>query len=257
MQRETALPMPERPADTELIGKILSGDMRALEKLMRLHNRTLFRTARAILRDDAEAQDAVQEAWLKAYRSLRTFRGGSKLSTWLVRIAANEALMRRRSAKPVDFPPVEDRISGEPGPERLAESRDIARLIETHIDALPEPYRKVFVLRGLEEFNVEETAAALGIPEVTVRTRYFRARRLLREWMAGEFDPLLTHAFPFAGARCEGMARRVFAAIVVAAALAACSEKPARPAPDGEILYDQGDLRERTLKQGESGRMNF
>src|SRR5918999_3899064 len=95
----------ERPTDTELIGRILSGDMRALETLMRLHNRTLFRTARAILRDDAEAEDAVQEAYIQAYRKLGTFRGESKLSTWLVRIAANEALMRRRRSVSAAFVP--------------------------------------------------------------------------------------------------------------------------------------------------------
>ncbi|HXV10812.1 MAG TPA: sigma-70 family RNA polymerase sigma factor, partial [Burkholderiales bacterium] len=96
METQTTLAPVERRADTELIAKILSGDRQAFEKLMRLYNRTLYRTARSILRDDGEAEDAVQEAWLKAYRSLGAFRGGSKLSTWLVRIAANEALMRRR-----------------------------------------------------------------------------------------------------------------------------------------------------------------
>src|ERR687895_1633600 len=96
MHTSAVLAPVERPTDTELIGRILSGDMRALETLMRFHNRTLFRTARAILRDDAEAEDAVQDAYLQAHRKLGSFRGESKLSTWLVRIAANEALMRRR-----------------------------------------------------------------------------------------------------------------------------------------------------------------
>src|SRR5918992_1330138 len=96
MQTHAAFAPSERPTDTELIARILSGDMRALETLMRLHNRALYRTARAILRDDAEAEDAVQEAYLQAYRALGTFRGESKLATWLVRITANEALMRRR-----------------------------------------------------------------------------------------------------------------------------------------------------------------
>jgi RNA polymerase sigma-70 factor (ECF subfamily) len=232
--------------------------MRALETLMRLHNRTLYRTARAILRDDAEAEDAVQEAWLKAYRSLASFRGGSKLSTWLVRIAANEALMRRRgTAKLADAGIAEERTCDDSGPEVHAQRRETARVLEAHIDALPERYREVFVLRGLEEFNVEETAAALGIPDATVRTRYFRARRLLREWVGRDLEPTLKDAFAFAGARCARIARRVLAAIVLAVGLAACSEKPARPAPDGDAVYNDGELRERTLKQGESERMSY
>ena len=206
------------PTDTELIASILSGTTAEMATLMRLYNRTLYRAARAILRDDAEAEDAVQEAWLKAYRSLASFRGGSKLSTWLVRIAVNEALMRRRSAKPVDFGPVEDRVAEEPGPALQAERRQIARALEAHIDALPAPYREVFVLRGLEEFNVEETAAALGIPHATVRTRFFRARRLLRERAGADLEPALRDAFAFAGARCQRIAGRVLAAMAAAAA---------------------------------------
>lgn len=253
--------------DTELIARILSGDMRSMEALMRLHNRTLYRTARAILRDDAEAEDAVQEAYLRAYRALGTFRGESKLSTWLVRITANEALMRRRNAKaamaPTDVEP-DSLASDEAGPERDAERGEARRLLETHIDALPDPFRAVFVLRAVEELTVEETAAALGIPDATVRTRYFRARGLLREWMAGDIDTTRRDAFAFAGARCDRIVRTVLAILVtafVAANLAACSEKPPRPLPEGEQAYngENGDspLRERTLKQSESGRMSY
>ena len=164
--------------------------MRALEALMRLHNRMLYRTARAILRDDAEAEDAVQEAYLQAYGALATFRGESKLSTWLVRITANEALMRRRRNVRAAMVPTEvepdDLASDEAGPEIDAQRGEMRRLLEAHIDALPDPYRAVFALRALEELSVEETAAALGIPDATVRTRYFRARGLLRKWMAGD-----------------------------------------------------------------------
>lgn len=268
MQTHAALALSARPTDTELIARILSGDMRALETLMRLHNRTLYRTARAILRDDAEAEDAVQDAYVRAYRALGTFRGESKLSTWLVRITANEALMRRRrnartAMAPTDVEP-DDLVSGEAGPESDAQRGEMRRLLEARIDALPDPYRVVFVLRALEELTVEETAAALGIPDATVRTRYFRARGLLREWLAGDIDTTLRDAFAFAGARCDRIVRKVLAvlvAAVAAASLAACSEKPPRPAPEGEQAYSskKGDspLRERTLKQGESGRMSY
>jgi len=214
----------QSPADTELIAMILSGDMRALETLMRLHNRTLYRTARAILRDDAEAEDAVQEAYLQAYRALGTFRGESKLSTWLVRITANEALMRRRrNARAARLMPIDeaadaverDGLSDAPGPEGDAQRSEIRRLLEARIDALPDGYRSVFVLRALEELTVGETGAALGIPDATVRTRYFKARGLLREWMAGDFDTTLGDAFAFAGARCDRIVRAVFARLPV------------------------------------------
>jgi RNA polymerase sigma-70 factor (ECF subfamily) len=211
MQTQAVLTPVERPTDTELIARIVSGDLRALETLMRLYNRTLYRTARAILRDDAEAEDAVQEAYLQAYRKLGTFRGESKLSTWLVRIAANEALMRRRrNPRPAEAVEQET-ASDAPGPQENAERGEARRLLETHIDALPDGYRAVFVLRAVEEFSVEETANALAIPEATVRSRYFRARGLLRSWMAGELDAPPGDAFAFAGARCDRIVRTVLA----------------------------------------------
>jgi RNA polymerase sigma-70 factor, ECF subfamily len=265
MKTQAVLAPVERPADTELIAKILSGDMRALETLMRLHNRTLYRTARAILRDDAEAEDVVQEAYLQAYRKLGTFRGESKLSTWLVRITANEALMRRRrNPRPAEAPAQEEAASDRPGPQEDAERAQMRRLLESHIDALPDAYRGVFVLRAVEEFNVPETAAALGIPEATVRTRYFRGRALMRDWMRDQLGTA-ADAYAFAGARCDRIVRTVLAVVVSAAAataIAACGEQPPRSDPEPGHSYNddkgaQNLLRERTTKQGESGRMSY
>lgn len=174
--------------DTELVASILAGDLRALEALMRRHKGILLRTARAILRDDAEAEDAVQEAWVQAYRALGTFRGEAKLSTWLARIAANASLMRRRgSARDAHLEIDEETIASSiASPDSDAASRQIRMRLEEQIEALPTVYRAVFRLRALEERTVEETAAALGIPQATVRTRYFRARNLLREALAEE-----------------------------------------------------------------------
>jgi len=177
--------------DTELVTRTPGGDMHSLQALMRMHHRMLYRTARAILRDDAEAEDAVQEACLQAYRALGTFRGESKLSSWLVRITMNEALMRRRrNAKAVARMDVEpdDLASADAGPETTAHGGEMRQLLEARIGALPEDYRAVFIMRAVEELSVEETAAALGIPEITVRTRYFRARNLLRKSMADDLD---------------------------------------------------------------------
>jgi RNA polymerase sigma-70 factor (ECF subfamily) len=224
MKTATRQEAAERLTDTELIHRTQAGDMRALEILMRRHNRTLYRTARAILRDDAEAEDAVQEAYLRAYGALASFRGESKLSTWLVRITANEALMRRRKnaraavvvALDAAIPAGEQEegpMSEEPGPERDALRGEMRKLLESRIDALPDGYRAVFVLRALEELTVEETAAALDIPEATVRTRYFRARGLLRESMARDIDRSLEDAFGFAGERCDRIVVNVLARI--------------------------------------------
>src|SRR5688572_19207978 len=149
----------EHLTDTELIEAVREGDLRALETLMRRHNRTLYRTARAILGDDAEAEDAVQEAYLRAYRGLASFRGEAKLSTWLVRIVANEALMRRRrrartaAVVPLDATAASTEewnslMSDRPGPEQDASRAEMRRMIEARIDGLPDSYRAVFVLRG-------------------------------------------------------------------------------------------------------------
>ena len=164
-------------------------DAPAFERLIRQHKRTLFRAARAILRKDADAQDAVQDALVMAYQALSTFRGESKLSTWLVRITVNAALMRRRRAQrqPAGAQ-AEQLASAEPGPERQAMRGELRRRFAESIGELPEQYRTVFRLRALEELDVEQTAATLQIAPATVRSRYFRARALLRKSMARESD---------------------------------------------------------------------
>ena len=179
---------PARSAafDAELCERVRAGDKGAFEQLMRRHNRTLFRTARAILRDDAEAEEAVQDAYLHAYRTLADFRAEAKLSTWLTRIAANEALARRRKQvrrnllAPVVGLDGAAHVRTADGPRDRAERGELRRLIEARIERLPEPLRSVFVLRAVQELSVEETATALRIPPPTVRSRFFRARSRLR-----------------------------------------------------------------------------
>jgi RNA polymerase sigma-70 factor, ECF subfamily len=155
----------------------------AFAQLMRRHNRTLFRTARAILRDDAAAEDALQEAWLRAYQAIDAFRGEAKLSTWLVRIVINEALARRRKDQrhvPV-VQETDQAIRKQDEPDSMAQRSELRRRLEAKIRGLPDAFRAVFMLRAVEELSVQETAAALRIPESTVRTRFFRARSQLRE----------------------------------------------------------------------------
>lgn len=215
--------------DAELAARAASGDAGAFEAIMRRHNRLLFRTARSILKSDSEAEDALQEAYLRAWRALGSFRADAKLSTWLVRIVINEALgrMRRRDGQiiPLDAamnstePETQASLTADPDrqPERLAMRAEIRRLMEARIDLLPDTFRSVFMLRAVEEMSVEEVSQALGIPEATVRTRFFRARGMLREGLACDIDVALGDAFAFDGARCD----RIVAVVLARAAAAA------------------------------------
>lgn len=213
-------------SDTELAARAAQGDALAFQQIMRRHNRLLFRTGRSILKDDDEAQDALQEAYLRAWRSLATFRAEARLSTWLVRIVANEALgrlRRRASAQVIAFDTAAETVSAQEGPSMHTEAAEqpeghamrgeTRKLIEAGIDALPEVFRTVFVLRAVEDMSIEEVAAALDIPEATVRSRFFRARGLLREALSREIDVAIGDAFSFAGARCDRIVARVMAVI--------------------------------------------
>jgi RNA polymerase sigma-70 factor (ECF subfamily) len=218
-------------SDTELARRVASGEEAAIRLLTKRYNQTLFRTARAILRDDAEAEDAVQDAYLKAIRGMDAFRSDSKLSTWLVRITVNEALGKlRRSRRAAQVIPLagdlaegteaHDNVMDEnsPTPEQEALRAESRRIMEAKIDALPDAFRAVFVLRAIEELSVEEAATVLDIPEATVRTRFFRARSLLRESLSRELDMALDHAFHFAGERCDRITERVLCALRQASA---------------------------------------
>lgn len=216
---ETGVPHP----DAALVHAVVAGDAAAFRLLLKRYNQLLYRTARSILRDDAEAEDTVQEAWLQAHRALGSFRAEARLSTWLVRIAVNESLGRlRASSRRAEVVYLDGVVDNEfaaetnmqqpeaDRPEPAAERAELRRILEARIDALPEAFRTVFVLRAVQEMSVEETAAALGLPEATVRTRHFRARAMLRESLARELDLAVADAFSFAGARCDRITERVF-----------------------------------------------
>jgi RNA polymerase sigma-70 factor, ECF subfamily len=184
-------------SDLELALRVVGGDQAAFRQLMRQHNRALYRAARSILKDDAEAEDALQESYLSAYRAIGSFRGAAKLSTWLFRIVANEALarLRKRAAVAQAFPlrlyeglhaEGEQSESAPEQPERAAQRAETRRLLEAKIDLLPDAFRTVFMLRALEQLSTTETAAALDIPEATVRTRFFRARSRLRQALSND-----------------------------------------------------------------------
>ena len=212
-------------SDTEIARRVAAGDADALRHLMRRYNQTLYRTARSILKDDAEAEDAVQEAYMLAYRAMGAFRGDAKLSTWLVRIVVNESIgrarKRARRAEVIqlngsmeqndDTAEVSMSEAASEQPDRAAMRAEMRRLLEAKIDQLPDGFRTVFVLRAVEEMSVDEAAVCLGIPPATVRTRYFRAKGLLREALAREIDFSIGDAFAFAGERCDRIVAGVLA----------------------------------------------
>lgn len=221
---KTSVPVPlEASSDAELVDMATAGNDLAFAQIMRRHNRLLFRTARSILKSDDDAQDALQEAYLRAWRALATFRAEARLSTWLVRIVVNEALGRLRRGG-AEVTPLNATVSAEgetPGMQMQANSDDqpepsvmraqVRRQIEARIDTLPESFRTVFMLRGVEEMSVEEVAEALGIPEATVRSRFFRARGILREGLSRDIDMSIGDAFSFAGKRCDSIVEGVLA----------------------------------------------
>jgi RNA polymerase sigma factor (sigma-70 family) len=198
--------------------RVADGDRHQFENLMRRYNRRLYRLARAALRNDAEAEDAVQEAYLAAYRSMGRFRGESSLSTWLSRLVLNECLGRlRRGARRQRVMPIVSSAleinavaaTDTDLPERIIARRQLQKFLESRLDELPESFRLVFVLRSVEELSVQETARTLGIPEATVRTRYHRARSLLRESLEQDLDLAARDLFEFDGERCDRVISKV------------------------------------------------
>jgi RNA polymerase sigma-70 factor (ECF subfamily) len=199
--KKTNLVPAVAPDDAELARRIGQRDEKAFELVMRRHNQMLYRIARSILRDDSEAEDAVQDAYLSAFRNIAGFRGGSRLSTWIARTGepdAEEGTMTDTHTE---------------SPDDAASRGQVRRLLERNIDALPDQFRTAFILREVEEMSVDEAAACLGVPAATVRSRAFRARALLRDAMAREVDVATVHAFGFAGERCDRIVAGVLARI--------------------------------------------
>jgi RNA polymerase sigma-70 factor, ECF subfamily len=200
----------DRKCEADLIARAIQNDAAAVRALMRQCNRRLYRIARAVVRDDSEAEDVLQAAYGLAFTSLREFRGESSICTWLARIVLNEALGRLRRQDGVDHISMQDRqganalslVDKQPDPERIVAQREIQRSLERAIDRLPEEFRMVLVMRTIEGMSVEETAKLLGIRPETVKTRLHRARAILRAKFEMNIVPLLTDTFPFDGERC-------------------------------------------------------
>jgi RNA polymerase sigma-70 factor (ECF subfamily) len=203
--------------DESIVAQVKAGEPALFEVLMRRHNQRLFRAARAIVRDDDEAEDVMQEAYVQAFRKLEQFEGRAKFSTWLTRIVVNEALARVRKRRPHNERESDQAdivVSPMRSPEDDVSNRELGRVLEPLVDALPEEFRCVFVLRAVEGLDVAEVAESLGLSEETVRTRFFRARRMLQLQIERQLMASVPELYQFHLRRCDRIVAAVFARIL-------------------------------------------
>jgi len=215
----------ERASDVELCRLVVRRDPHAVRLITHRNNQRLYRAAWSVLKHRAEAEEAVQDGYLKAFAHVDSFGGTSSLSTWLTRIVVNEALERRRKAERrtrllrertvADIDDYRERVmegsERPPSPEAETMRGQVAKVLERAIGKLPENFRTVFILREVEGMSVEETATVLQIREETVKTRLSRARSRLKQELDPELREALHGAFPFAGADCDRLTERVLA----------------------------------------------
>ena len=217
----SALTPPTTLSDEEVVGRVLAGDASLFEILMRRYNQRLFRVARSILSDDTEAEDVMQEAYVRAFRELASFRGEARFSTWLTRIACHEALARARKRQRLVR--IGEGGGGEPpeppsetaGPERDMENRELQAVLRDAVEILPDPLRTVFCLREIEGLSTEQTADALGLSLENVRVRLHRAKRSLRYKLDERIGREVRRLYLFEAPRCDRMVAAVFASINV------------------------------------------
>ena len=208
-------------SDDLLVAGVLAGETGLFEELMRRYNQRVYRVARAIVKDETEAEDVMQQAYLNAFTHLQQFAGRSKFSTWLTRIVIHEALRRRRrTRRGDDYVPrdgesdaMSEVESAVPSPERQAYASELKRLVEESVDALPDTYRAVFMLRDIEGLSTAETAEGLELGEEAVKTRLHRARAIVRRELFARAGGSTADAFTFGSARCDALVSRVLSRI--------------------------------------------
>jgi RNA polymerase sigma-70 factor, ECF subfamily len=210
---------PKPLSDEEVVVQVLAGETAMFEIVMRRHNQRLYRVARAILRNDSEAEDVMQDAYVRAYEHLDQFAGRAKFSTWLTRIAVHEALARqRRSKRYEELGPTSERegdpmdrfASLTPNPEQQMSNSELRRLLEQAVEKLPDAYRAVFMLREVEDMSTTDAAYALEITEENVKVRLHRARALLRKSLFAVAGTESREAFNFNAVRCDRVVKNVF-----------------------------------------------
>jgi RNA polymerase sigma-70 factor, ECF subfamily len=203
----------ERYSDEQIVKLVLGGQVELYELLMRRYNQRLFRATRAILKDEAEAEDVMQDAYVRAYANLSGFRGESSFATWLTRIAVHEALARAKRRGLVESIEERDEISAStriPNPEQVTAERELKAALEILVDALPLSYRSVFVLRYVEGLSVKETAQCLEISEEATKMRALRARALLRRYLKDRLGIVSGDVFPLLLPRCDRVVAGTF-----------------------------------------------
>jgi RNA polymerase sigma-70 factor, ECF subfamily len=210
---------PKPLSDEEVVVRVLAGETAMFEIVMRRHNQRIYRVARAILRNDGEAEDVMQDAYVRAYEHLDQFAGRAKFSTWLTRIAVHEALARqRRSKRYEEVGPTSERegdpmdrfASLTPNPEQQMSNSELRRLLEQAVEKLPDAYRAVFMLREVEDMSTTDAAYALEITEENVKVRLHRARALLRKSLFAVAGTESREAFNFNAVRCDRVVKNVF-----------------------------------------------
>lgn len=206
-------------SDDEVVRRVLEGETALFEVIMRRYNQRLYRVSRVVLRDDSEAEDVMQDAYVRAYQHLDQFEGRAAFSTWLTRIALHEALARKRRRKPIQELDAMQEMKGDsmpilksskPDPEAETAQAQVRQLLEGAIQSLPEPYRVIVVLREVEEMDVAETAETLGVSESVVKTRLHRAHAMLRRELHSRARGRVTDLYAFHAPRCDRVVKAVF-----------------------------------------------
>jgi RNA polymerase sigma-70 factor (ECF subfamily) len=211
--------------DADVVDRVRRGETALFEILMRRHNQRVYRVARAVVKDEAEAEDVMQQAYINAFVHLKQFEDRSQFSTWLTRITIYEALSRRRKMRPQQplgglddsenpRDDMESLTSSQPDPERQAYAGELGRILEAAVDRLPETYRAVFMLREIEGLSTSETAAGLDLGEEAVKTRLHRARAMVRRTLTDRLGTEARGAFPFHAVRCDRVVEAVLAKVV-------------------------------------------
>jgi RNA polymerase sigma-70 factor (ECF subfamily) len=215
---QTPLAAMSELRDEEVVSRVLAGETALFEILMRRYNQRLYRMSRMILRDDGEAEDVMQDAYVRAYEHLNQFAGKAAFSTWLTRIAIHEALARKRrrsrmdelDAMPANGETMSILKSSDPSPEAGSATAEARQMLEEAVDQLPEAYRSVVVMREVEDMSVAETADSLGVSEAVVKTRLHRAHAMLRKALYARAKGRATDLYQFHAVRCDRVVKAVF-----------------------------------------------
>jgi RNA polymerase sigma-70 factor (ECF subfamily) len=213
------------PTDEEVVLRVRAGEHGLFELLMRRHNQRVYRAVRAVVRDEADVEDVMQQAYINAFTHLHQFEQRSQFSSWLIRIALNEAFGRRRKVLAVESTtnwrtadghrgdPMDSLTSPAADPERQAYAQELSRVLEAAVDALPEAYRTVFMLRDIEGLSTSETGEGLGLGEEAVKTRLHRARAMIRRGVSAQIGAVAGGTFQFQVPRCDRIVGRVLAIV--------------------------------------------